>query len=266
MVFTTIGAVAGPNLVNVTGEFALSIGVPSLAGPFLLAAVAYTLAGIILLLLLHPDPLLVAKAVANQAAQGSQSSSDLEATRDGRKGIILGALIMIITQIVMVAIMTMTPVHMKHHGHGLGEVGLVIGFHIGAMYLPSLVTGILVDKIGRIAMAMASAVTLLLAGVVAALAPTDSMVLLIVALSLLGIGWNFGLISGTALIVDSTTISNQAKVQGSVDVLIALAGASGGALSGMIVANSSYSILSYAGGILALALLPIMLWMRSKRA
>lgn len=110
MVFTTIGAVAGPNLVNVTGEFALSIGVPSLAGPFLLAAVAYTLAGIILLLLLHPDPLLVAKAVANQAAQGSQSSSDLEATRDGKKGITLGALIMIITQIVMVAIMTMTPV------------------------------------------------------------------------------------------------------------------------------------------------------------
>ncbi|MBE3649861.1 MFS transporter [Paenibacillus polymyxa] len=266
MVFTTIGAVAGPNLVNVTGEFALSIGVPSLAGPFLLAAVAYTLAGIILLLLLHPDPLLVAKAVANQTAPGSQSNSDLEATRDGRKGITLGALIMIITQIVMVAIMTMTPVHMKHHGHGLGEVGLVIGFHIGAMYLPSLVTGILVDKIGRIAMAMASAVTLLLAGVVAALAPTDSMVMLIVALSLLGIGWNFGLISGTALIVDSTTTSNQAKVQGSVDVLIALAGASGGALSGMIVANSSYSILSYAGGILALALLPIMLWMRPKRA
>ncbi|KAF6615310.1 MULTISPECIES: MFS transporter [Paenibacillus] len=266
MVFTTIGAVAGPNLVNVTGEFALSIGVPSLAGPFLLAAVAYTLAGIILLLLLHPDPLLVAKAVANQTAQGSQSNSDPEATRDGRKGITLGALIMIITQIVMVAIMTMTPVHMKHHGHGLGEVGLVIGFHIGAMYLPSLVTGILVDKIGRIAMAMASAVTLLLAGVVAALAPTDSMVMLIVALSLLGIGWNFGLISGTALIVDSTTTSNQAKVQGSVDVLIALAGASGGALSGMIVANSSYSILSYAGGILALALLPIMLWMRPKRA
>lgn len=266
MVFTTIGAVAGPNLVNVTGEFALSIGVPSLAGPFLLAAVAYTLAGIILLLLLHPDPLLVAKAVANQTAPGSQSNSDPEATRDGRKGITLGALIMIITQIVMVAIMTMTPVHMKHHGHGLGEVGLVIGFHIGAMYLPSLVTGILVDKIGRIAMAMASAVTLLLAGVVAALAPTDSMVMLIVALSLLGIGWNFGLISGTALIVDSTTTSNQAKVQGSVDVLIALAGASGGALSGMIVANSSYSILSYAGGILALALLPIMLWIRPKRA
>lgn len=80
----------------------------------------------------------------------------------------------------------------------------MIGFHVGAMYLPSLVTGILVDKIGRTAMSIASGITLLLAGVVAAFAPSDSMVLLIVALSLLGLGWNFGLISGTAQIVDAT--------------------------------------------------------------
>jgi MFS family permease len=60
---------------------------------------------------------------------------------------------MVLTQIIMIAIMTMTPVHMGHHGHGLNAVGLVIGFHIGAMYLPSLLTGILVDKIGRKAMA-----------------------------------------------------------------------------------------------------------------
>lgn len=47
----------------------------------------------------------------------------------------------------MVAIMTRTPVHMRAHGHhGLGEVGLVIGVHIGVMYLPSLVTGSLVDR------------------------------------------------------------------------------------------------------------------------
>ncbi len=48
--------------------------------------------------------------------------------------------------------------NMKHHGHGLSEVGLVIGFHVGSMYLPSLVTGILVDKIGRMAMSIASGV------------------------------------------------------------------------------------------------------------
>ncbi|WP_172255033.1 MFS transporter [Saccharibacillus deserti] len=260
MVFTTIGAVAGPTLVDVTGDFAVSIGVPSLAGPFILAAAAYFLAGLILLVLLRPDPLLVAKEAARQAErQGEAPAAAIDAAA-GRRGVTLGALVMILTQIVMVAIMTMTPVHMRHHGHDLGEVGLVIGFHIGAMYLPSLITGILVDKIGRIAMAAASGVTLLLAGIAAALAPADSLAMLIVALVLLGLGWNFGLISGTALIVDSTATANRAKVQGSVDVLIALAGASGGMLSGLVVANSSYAVLSYAGGAIALALVPFMLW------
>ena len=65
MVSTTFGAVAGPNLVDVMGQFATSIGVPALAGPFILAAVAYILAGLVLLALLRPDPLVVAKAIAN---------------------------------------------------------------------------------------------------------------------------------------------------------------------------------------------------------
>ncbi|MGG4219192.1 MFS transporter [Paenibacillus jamilae] len=265
MVFTTLGAVAGPNLVNVMGSVALSIGVPSLAGPFLLAAVAYLLAGAVLLVFLNPDPLLIANAIAEKSSEGSTGSSSQTLGEAAKKGVTLGAFIMILTQVVMVAIMTMTPVHMKHHGHGLSEVGLVIGFHIGSMYLPSLITGILVDKVGRTVMAMASGVTLLLAGITAATAPSDSMGMLIIALSLLGIGWNFGLISGTALIVDSTTPSNRAKVQGSVDVLIALAGASGGALSGMVVASTSYSTLSYIGGFIALLLIPIMFWLKSKK-
>lgn len=164
---------------------------------------------------------------------------------------------MVLTQIVMVAVMTMTPIHMGHHGHGLREIGLVIGFHIGAMYLPSLITGILVDKIGRTVMAIAAGTTLLLASVLAAFAPTDSMLVLIIALSLFGIGWNFGLISGTALIVDATNLSTRAKTQGAIDVLIALAGASGGALSGMVVAHSSYTALSLTGGIFSLLLIPL---------
>lgn len=172
---------------------------------------------------------------------------------------------MILTQIVMIAIMTMTPIHMKHHGHGLGEIGLVIGIHIGSMYLPSLVTGMLVDKVGRIAMSFVSGGTLLAAGMVAAVAPADSMWGLILALALLGLGWNFGLISGTALIVDSSDLASRAKTQGIIDVLIALAGASGGALSGMVVAHSSYTALSLAGGFLSLLLIPIGIWYQSNR-
>ncbi|MEI4828106.1 MFS transporter [Bacillus sp. FJAT-53711] len=267
MVSTTLGAVAGPNLVDAMGRFAIMIKVPALAGPFILAAAAYILAGLVLLALLRPDPLVVAKAIAD--VQRTNESNDLDVSSSKlaikKRGIVVGATIMVLTQIVMVSIMTMTPVHMGHHGHGLKEIGLVIGFHIGAMYLPSLLTGILVDKIGRTAMAIASGATLLTAGVLAAVAPTDSMLVLIIALALLGLGWNFGLISGTALIVDATTPSIRAKTQGSVDVLIALAGASGGALSGMVVAHSSYTTLSFAGAILSLLLIPVIVWSRGNQ-
>ncbi|AWM17746.1 MFS transporter [Bacillus subtilis] len=263
MVFTTFGAVAGPSLVNVMGNFARSIGVPSLAGPFILAAAAYILAGVVLFIMLRPDPLVIARTI-EVTNQEPSDKGHLETTEhtENKRGIIVGAAIMVLTQIVMVAIMTMTPVHMSHHGHGLGAVGLVIGFHIGAMYLPSLVTGVLVDKLGRTAMAIASGTTLLLAGLMAAFAPGDSMVLLVIALSLLGLGWNFGLISGTALIVDSTETATRAKTQGTVDVLIALSGAAGGALSGMIVAGSSFLTLSFTGGILSLLLIPVVVWSR----
>lgn len=266
MVFTTFGAVAGPNLVNVMGGVATSIGIPSLAGPFILSAAAFILAGLVLFVMLRPDPLVIARTIeaSNQESKRIEHSTDTEQIAN-KRGIIVGATIMVLTQIVMVAIMTMTPVHMGHHGHNLGEIGLVIGFHVGAMYLPSLVTGVLVDKFGRTAMAIASGAILLLAGLVSAIAPGDSMILLVIALSLLGLGWNFGLISGTALIVDSTETSTRAKTQGKVDVLIALSGASGGALSGMIVAGSSYTTLSFIGGLLSLLLIPVVMWSRGSK-
>ncbi|RAS77167.1 MFS transporter [Priestia endophytica] len=263
MVFTTFGAVAGPNLTEAMGKVALAMNIPALAGPFILAAVAYILAGLVFYIMLRPDPLLIARAIEERKQKADkQGRTKTFVPTTNKKGVTVGATVMILTQIVMVAIMTMTPVHMKHHGHDLDEVGIVIGFHIGSMYLPSLFTGILIDKIGRTAMTIASGFTLLSAGLVAAMAPSDSMVLLVVALSLLGLGWNLGLISGTAQIVDATEPSTRAKTQGTIDVWIALAGASGGALSGMVVAQSSYAVLSLSGGILSLILIPVIIWAR----
>ncbi|MEH7379032.1 MFS transporter [Bacillus sp. JJ1533] len=262
MVSTTFGAVAGPNMVDVMGEFALSIGIPALAGPFLLAAAAYILAGLVLLIFLRPDPFLVAKAISDaRSSTGNlltEENSNVSLIK--RRGIIAGASVMVLTQFVMTAIMTMTPIHMGRHGYGLDAVGIVIGFHIGAMFLPSLVTGFLVDKIGRATMAIASSVTLLITGILAAMGPADSMVVLITALVLLGLGWNFGLISGTAILVDATSPLTRAKTQGSVDVGIALSGAIGGGLSGIVVAHSSYAALSIAGAVLSLLLIPIVIW------
>ncbi|WP_218221663.1 MFS transporter [Nesterenkonia sp. Act20] len=275
MVATTLGAVAGPNLVEPLGDLARSLGIPPLAGPFLLAAAAYLAAGLILFVFLRPDPFLLAKrlAAAESAAENTTETADAPAktaAADANSapapgtGAYIGATVMVLTQIAMVAIMTMTPIHMLAHGHGLGSVGLVIGLHVGAMWLPSLVTGVLVDKLGRISMSIAAAVILLAAGLVGAAAPGDSLGLLILALILLGVGWNVGLIAGTALVVDATVPQNRPRTQGGIDVLIALAGAGGGAMSGMVMAATNFAHLSLGGGLLALLLIPVLLWARRR--
>lgn len=260
MVSTTLGAVAGPNVVAPLGELATSLGLPALAGPFLLAGVAFLAAGSVLLALLRPDPFLVARRL-EAAATPADDDAGGPPPRPGR-GAAVGATVMVLTQVAMVAVMTMTPVHMRSHHHDLSTVGLVIGIHVGAMFLPSLVTGPLVDRVGRVPMAVAAAVTLLLAGVTAAVAPADSTALLVVALALLGLGWNFGLIAGTALVVDGTVPANRARTQGTLDVLVALAGAGGATMSGVVMAATSYATLSLLGGALSVLLVPVLFWAR----
>ena len=279
MVSTTFGAVAGPNLVSSLSEASPSFGLPPLAGPFLLAAAAYFLSGLIFLLFLRPDPYTVAKAVsAAEAADAAKApggapdrhSPAAGATRDGvlqinRKGVAVGASVILMAQFVMTAIMTMTPVHMQNHGHGLDEVGFVIGMHIACMYLPSLFTGVLTDKLGRTAIAYASGAVLLASGLLAAMAPAESTPLLTVALGLLGLGWNLGFLSGTSMIVDATTPAVRAKTQGTVDVLVALAGASGGMLSGIITSHAGYPSLALLSGFMSLLVAPVLLWSRRPR-
>lgn len=262
MVSTTFGAVAGPNLVGPLGGLAVDLGLPALAGPFLLAGAAYLVAGTVLFVLLRPDPFLVARRL--EASTGKQVDESALPPRPGT-GAMVGATVMVLTQIAMIAIMTMTPVHMRGHHHDLSAIGLVIGIHVGAMYLPSLITGRLVDRVGRIPMAVAAAATLLAAGLTAAFTPPDSMPWLVVALALLGLGWNFGLIAGTALVVDATVPANRARTQGTIDVLIALGGAGGGAMSGMVMAATSYATLALAGGTLSLLLIPVLLGTRRSR-
>lgn len=146
---------------------------------------------------------------------------------------------------------------MQAHGPGLTATGLVIAVHIAAIFLPSPVTGILVDRIGRVAVAVAAGVTLLAAGVVSATAPAGSVALLTLALTLLGLGWNLSLVSGTAMITDAAPLHTRAKTQGAVDLCVALAGAGGGIASGMVMSATSYATLSITGGVLALAVIPL---------
>ena len=269
LVATAVGAIVGPNLVRVTGILAAEVGVPPLAGPFMLAAAAYAAAGLVLWVMLRPDPLLLARSIdAAKSSQGGKATTgspvstapavaSVPEPRRWSWALASGAGIMILTQLIMVAIMTMTPIHIAHHGHSIEVTGIVIAAHVAGMFLPSPFSGWLVDRFGYLAIAAAAGVTLVAAGLLAAWAPVDSVATLVLALILLGLGWNLGLVSGTTLVTDATPLATRARTQGVVDLGIALAGAGGGLSSGLIVTATSYATLSVASGLLALVIIPV---------
>jgi MFS family permease len=264
LVATAVGAILGPNLVSTTGMVATKIGFPALAGPFMLAGLAYSAGALVLWLLLRPDPLLLARSIAAEVSSRSATPaapSEAGAVPGPRQrwswALASGAGIMILTQLIMVAIMTITPIHIEHHGHGVGVTGIVIGAHVAGMFLPSPFSGWLVDRYGYLAIAVAAGVTLLAAGLIAAWAPVDSVATLVLALVLLGVGWNLGLVSGTTVVTDAVPLETRARTQGVVDLGIALAGAGGGLSSGLIFAATSYTTLTLTSGLLALLIIPI---------
>jgi MFS family permease len=264
LVATAVGAILGPNLVSTTGMVSTKIGFPALAGPFMLAGLAYSAGALVLWLLLRPDPLLLARSIAAEVSSRTATpaaSSEAGAVPGSRQrwswALASGAGIMILTQLIMVAIMTITPIHIEHHGHGVGVTGIVIGAHVAGMFLPSPLSGWLVDRYGYLAIAVAAGVTLLAAGLIAAWAPVDSVATLVLALVLLGVGWNLGLVSGTTLVTDAVPLETRARTQGVVDLGIALAGAGGGLSSGLIFAATSYATLTVTSGLLALLIIPI---------
>ncbi|MFJ2666614.1 MFS transporter [Nocardia fluminea] len=256
LVATTVGAVVGPNLTTPMSNMAVGWGIPMLSGPFVLSGVAYLLAALVLWVMLRPDPLVLARAIA----QPPSDIVDTDAPARWSAPIMAGTAVMVVTQLVMAAVMTMTPIHMQHHGHGVGAAGFVIAVHVAGMYLPSLLSGMLVDRFGPGLIAVAAAGTLVAAGVAAALAPPSSVAALAVALGLLGVGWNLGLVAGTTMIADATPVATRARTQGTVDVGIAVAGAGGGLGSGVIVAFADYPGLAFLGAGIALLIVPALAW------
>jgi MFS family permease len=133
------------------------------------------------------------------------------------------------------------------------------------MFLPSPISGRLADRVGRRPVLLAAVLTMLAAGLLAAAAPPGSIPLIALSLILLGLGWNLGLIGGTALVADAVPLARRATVQGRIDLAIALAGSAGGLGSGLVVAWAGYGVLAIAGGIAALALIPFLVSERRER-
>jgi MFS family permease len=247
---TTIGAIIGPSLAPVAGRTVAVYGVPTLAGPFVFSATLLGLAALLLFGLLRPDPAVVAREVfgagaANRAAgAGIGDALRLVASLPAAR---LGVSAMAIGHVVMVGVMTMTPVHIRGGGHGaeytLRIVGLVLSFHIAGMFAFAPVVGWLTDRIGRRPVIFAGIAILLTACAVAGTAGHNP-VQLAGGLMLLGLGWSATMVAGSTLLSDAVSGEMRASAQGLSDLMMGLAGASAGALSGVVVEAWSYPTLT----------------------
>jgi len=252
----TVGAVLGPNLLELSGRAALSLGLPQLTGPYLTAALMLVIAVTVLQLFLRPDPYLLARSIA---AEASGIALPRPSLRDGiehlkrHRRAVLGVSSVSLGHVVMVMVMVMTPVHMRHVDVSLQLIGLVISVHVLGMYAFSPIVGWLVDRYGRVPMIFVGAAILLAACAIAGLAPSDSVPALGVGLFLLGLGWSFTLIAGSTLVSDDVEENERPSVQGLSDLCMNLAAAVGGAVAGFIVAGASYAVLC------AVAVVPVLI-------
>ena len=261
---TTVGGVLGPLAAGATGDLARGWGIAALAGPFVLAAVAYAAGAAVLWVFLRPDPLLEARALAS-AASGLGDEGALEPVKNARtvdpvdphwrSRVGWGIVVMVAGQAVMIAVMTMTPIYMRNHHHAVGTIGLVIALHVAAMYGPSPLSGALVDRFGPWPTAALAGAVLGASGAVAGLAEPTSVVGTAVGLVLLGIGWSLAMVAGSTIVTAAAPVAMRPSVQGRSDALIALAGASGAGVSGIVMAAAGFTGLALASGALAIAVM-----------
>jgi MFS family permease len=258
----TFGAVFGPLMVGPMGNYMKSIGQNELAGPFLAALVLMILVAVIVFIGLRPDPLDLGNQIAElypSKTPVGQSRPMLEILRQPASMIAVSA--MVLGQVVMVALMVITARHMDHNHHGLTDVSRVIQAHTIGMYAFSVITGRLTDKWGRGPVIFTGAVLLLLSCIMAPLSP--DVFPLAVALFFLGLGWNFCFVGGSALLSDQLSPLERSRTQGTNDLMVGLASATGSFGSGIIFAATSYTIIAIvAGGLTLIPLVMSATWMR----
>jgi MFS family permease len=256
----TIGSVLGPALLQPSGRLAVELGRSELAGGFLVSFVFMGIALVLYFVGLRPDPATLAldrPEPTDQPPVGLGPAFRLPAVR-------VALIAMTAGQVVMVMIMTSTPLHIHHHGSDLGIVGLVMSAHTLGMFALSPLTGRLTDRWGGYRVIMVGMFLLGLSALAAAYGPNDSTALLIVVLFALGYGWNLAFVAGSSLLTVGVGSAIRSRLQGRVDSLTWTAGALASVSSGVIYQASDYRAISLIG--LFLLVVPVVVMFRHRGA
>jgi MFS family permease len=247
----TIGAILGPNLVPLAGSLAMSVGLPELSGAYLALVVFVGAAALLTSLRLRPDPYALADTSDPWVPGPGTPSSARELV--SRPTVALSIVALVVGQVVMTLIMTMTPLHMTEHGHDIAAVGLVLSAHTFGMFALSPLSGRLTDRFGSPRTILAGMTVLAISAVLSSVAPPDGGPMLFLALFLLGYGWNLGFVAGSAMLASGLALDERTRLEGVTDALIWSSAAVASLSSGLIVAFAGFAAL----GVLALGLLTI---------
>jgi MFS family permease len=251
---STVGAVTGPNLMSPAGDLAEQLNLPRLTGPYLISAFTLTFAALLIYLFLKPDPYLTALGEGKSYAAGKKRVKEA-LSHIWHKPIALFAILSIaIGHVAMVSVMVMTPVHMAHVDVSLRIIGLVISVHVIGMYAFSPIVGSFSDRVGNVKTIQIGLGILLLSCLVSGTAAADNVPKLGLGLFLLGLGWSFTLIAGSALLSTSVEPTLKTSSQGASDLVMNLAGAGGGAIAGVVISSLNYGWLCVFASIPVIAL------------
>jgi MFS family permease len=235
----TVGALAGPALMAPAADAAAGFGWPSLSGPAAVAVLATAGAALAAAFLPRhvPPPRELTAAVPGPVRPA---------------GFARPLVAMVVAQLTMGAVMTMTPLQLQAHGHGLGVVGWVLSAHLFGMFALAPLSGRIADRWGPHVAVNAGLGVLALAAATALAAPTAHTSGLPIALFLLGYGWNLVFVGGSAQLSRDLAPETRRRVQGTVDAVVWSASALAGLGSGALFAGGGYGLVAVVGGVLAL--------------
>jgi MFS family permease len=214
---------------------------------------------------LKPDPREIGKLIAEQFPETIIKHTHVRGLIEifRQPAALVALLAMVLGQMVMVLVMVITSLHMREHDHGLSDISAVIASHTFGMYAFSILSGRLADKWGRGTVITIGSATLIVACIAATISP--DVLPLGVALFLLGLGWNFCFVGGSALLADQLSPAERARTQGFNDLLVGLASALGSLESGFIFASLGYNMMAFVSAVVALIpLVVVVIWMMRK--
>ena len=216
------GALIGPKIVT-TGH-GLFAGVPY-AGSMLILAGCYAVQVVLFLFL--------GKTRAESVAEDSTPARPLS-TVAWQPLFVVAAMGGMAGYGLMTLVITATPISMNvDNGYSLPVTAGVISAHVLAMYVPSLVSGLLIVRLGVVRMMFAGAFGLLAAAVIGL--QGHAVVHYWWALVLLGVGWNFLYVGATTMLTYTYTGNERFRAQGLNDFLVFGSSATASLLAGTVM-------------------------------